>query len=523
MAENPSEDNPNSFLEPCEAELFEANVCVQANSEDGCECFDPGTFLTTFAKQIRQQFYSAMALVPVTDPDFCSVANQRVCDHFGVMQSCCCQMQTTAYRQCLFDTVLVKELPVPDDCKDICERIVTPKYQGVSSSETTTDKSALLGAGIFMLALGVAFFLYYKRASPNLHPVSDFNISGSEKEGTRETDDDGKSPVVVDDDGDVEGGSEEDLNDDCSDLTDMFGPKWADDSNTIYSDCTDQPPTLSDDCSDLTDIFGPEWADDSNTIYSDCTDQSPTKRFYPNKDLEALNSGHPRLEPVDEANEDGASSQGQSPTDKSSRNHPCRHHNKSQIRPSSKQKNGKLNKSEREMEGHSSPGNRGRLENHRSNTEPRLDAGPHSGTSKSRKIEDVIKERNHFSKILKELEMAQLSLEAQMESCRQEIQALSLDHHNATTATRLTAIINTMAAISMRVSQMEKARGYGGGRLEAATKEIKLIQKKSRENARKQEAIRDRNFHRHSDSDSISVDSSSTGSKEGERRPRRFV
>jgi hypothetical protein len=493
MAENPGEDNPDSFLEPCEAELFEANACVQANSEDGCDCFDPGTFVTTFAKQIRQQFYSAMAFVPVTDPEFCTVANQRVCDHFGIMQSCCCQMQTTAYRQCLFDTILVKELPVPDGCKDICERVVTPRNRGISSPETTTDKTALpisLGAGIFMLALGVAFFLYYKKASPDKHPVSNFNIPGKDKQGTRETDDDEKSPGVVDDDSDVEGGSEDDLSDDCSEVTDLFGSKWEDDSNTVFSDCTDQPPT---------------------------------KHFYLNKDLEALNSGHPRLEPVNEACEDGASSQGQSTTDKSTTKHPCRHHSESQIRSSSKQRNDKLTKSEREIEGHSLPGNRGRLENHTSKSESRLDAGPHSTTSKSQKIEDVINERNHFSKILKELETAQLSLEARMELCRQEIQALSLDHDNATAATRLNAVINTKATISMRVSQMDSARGYCEGRLEAATKEIELIQKTSRTNVRKQEAMRDRNFYRHSDSDFISVDSSDTGSKGGERRPRRFV
>jgi hypothetical protein len=82
-----------SFLTPtmaCEATLLWANACVQADAIGSCgPCFDADdSFMKNFPSEVEAQFLSTIAILPPSDPDFCDLANKRVCNYYEKEQVC---------------------------------------------------------------------------------------------------------------------------------------------------------------------------------------------------------------------------------------------------------------------------------------------------------------------------------------------------------------------------------------------------------------------------------------------------
>jgi hypothetical protein len=74
-----------------------------------------------------------------------------------MFQNCCCEEQTSVYRKCLFDYVLVHELPLSEPCEEICDKKV------VVEEESKEDGISVFLSGflvaIVLFAAGVGFFL----------------------------------------------------------------------------------------------------------------------------------------------------------------------------------------------------------------------------------------------------------------------------------------------------------------------------------------------------------------------------
>lgn len=177
---------PTMVETECQFELEQSVVCVQTNP-DLCGCFmDTSNLAESFPKEIRRQFYSAQAWLPPTDQYFCEVANQRVCQHYDVVQACCCNEFTTLYRECFINKYLVLELPIAGPCTAGCDSMnsyggavndvpsqdnifaPTVMTQGQGSDEGRNGKTTaitlgiLLGALLFTAVAG-GFFMLYRR------------------------------------------------------------------------------------------------------------------------------------------------------------------------------------------------------------------------------------------------------------------------------------------------------------------------------------------------------------------------
>jgi len=151
---SPLEDKPKGEAE-CVEELNAAWACLMIDPSE-CPCFEVASFSDSFPKEIRKQFYSAQAWLPATDAYFCEVANQRVCQHYDIMQSCCCTESTAIYRECYINKVLVWELPIPKPCEASCDdetlaAVVTTPSTTEYTAENVTEKDS--NAAITVLAV----------------------------------------------------------------------------------------------------------------------------------------------------------------------------------------------------------------------------------------------------------------------------------------------------------------------------------------------------------------------------------
>jgi hypothetical protein len=104
----------------------------------------------------------AMAYALPADPKFCGEANQKVCDYYISNQSCCCQEETAAYRQCLFNEVLVPSVGlISTQCFDTCSQ-----KGGGSSSGGGPGTGVIVGVIVALLILvGIcgATYIYLRR------------------------------------------------------------------------------------------------------------------------------------------------------------------------------------------------------------------------------------------------------------------------------------------------------------------------------------------------------------------------
>mmetsp|Transcript_4270 Transcript_4270/g.10678 ORF Transcript_4270/g.10678 Transcript_4270/m.10678 type:complete len:598 (+) Transcript_4270:221-2014(+) len=163
----------------CIQEMNVVSSCMEASIDD-CGCFYEGivAFRQEFPREIRKQFYSAQAWLPSTDLYFCEVANQRVCRNYQTVQSCCCTEQTTAYKDCFINNVLIYELPIPSGCYSTCESTVElrPDVAGgptvveeINYDNDTNQNSTIITAvlasvlGVFVVVGTILFIRYCQR------------------------------------------------------------------------------------------------------------------------------------------------------------------------------------------------------------------------------------------------------------------------------------------------------------------------------------------------------------------------
>jgi hypothetical protein len=161
----------------CTQEMNTAVTCLQQNIDE-CGCFVNGvvSFRDDFPRDIRKQFYSAQAWLPSTDLFFCEVANQRVCRNYETVQSCCCTEQTTSYKDCFINNVLIYELPIPSGCYSTCESTVELRpdvagggavevvYTNDSNKNSTILVVVLAGVlGIVLIVGALIGFRYQKK------------------------------------------------------------------------------------------------------------------------------------------------------------------------------------------------------------------------------------------------------------------------------------------------------------------------------------------------------------------------
>lgn len=194
----------------CIQEMNMASSCMEANIDD-CGCFYEGivAFRQEFPKEIRKQFYSAQAWLPSTDLYFCEVANQRVCRNYQTVQSCCCIAQTTAYKDCFINNVLIYELPIPSGCLSTCESTVELRpdvtggetvikeiYYDNDTNQNSTIITAVLASvlGLFVVVgtiLGIRYCQKKKRKNEIKNGVGDATksptLDSSSQEGSSST------------------------------------------------------------------------------------------------------------------------------------------------------------------------------------------------------------------------------------------------------------------------------------------------------------------------------------------------
>jgi hypothetical protein len=143
----------------CVLELSAAAECVAIDTGATCaECFDPSTFQETFPDDVRTNLYSALAFVAELDPQFCAVANDRVCEAYTTNQSCCCPTETEVYRKCLFNDIMLNQFPFAS-CTDNC---------GESTSATVAKGGGMglvviIAVSVAAILLGCMGFFFYRR------------------------------------------------------------------------------------------------------------------------------------------------------------------------------------------------------------------------------------------------------------------------------------------------------------------------------------------------------------------------
>ena len=166
--------------QPCEEELQEANLCVLSNPDICASCFGEDlatSFATTFSTDVRQRIFSAVAFVEETDPLFCSVAQERVCDNYQQSQSCCCTTETSKYRQCLFNKVITEQFNKPD-CKDNCNG-------GGGGKGGGSMITMILIAVVAILATGIGYVVYRKRRMRQTKGGGNTECDASDGEGNK--------------------------------------------------------------------------------------------------------------------------------------------------------------------------------------------------------------------------------------------------------------------------------------------------------------------------------------------------
>jgi hypothetical protein len=157
----------------CPEEKAEANLCIQMTPPETCsKCYDDtSSFGETYAIDLRSQFLETQGYVTDTDPKFCSIANDRMCNYFTTNNGCCCVEIVQTYRKCLFDNVLIPSVPRVQAgsvaCIDRCDYFTHNVAGAAAATEEGGDDGGSLGViigaavGGVVVLLAVVFGVYY--------------------------------------------------------------------------------------------------------------------------------------------------------------------------------------------------------------------------------------------------------------------------------------------------------------------------------------------------------------------------
>jgi hypothetical protein len=147
----------------CVLELSAAAECVAIDAGATCaECFNPTSFQEEFPQAVRTHLYSALAFVSELDPQFCSVANDRVCEAYIVDQSCCCPTETEVYRKCLFNDIMLNQFSIAS-CTDSCGE----SKSGSGAKGGGIGLVVIIAVSVVAILLGccIGFFFYRRKRS----------------------------------------------------------------------------------------------------------------------------------------------------------------------------------------------------------------------------------------------------------------------------------------------------------------------------------------------------------------------
>ena len=166
--------------DPCEDFVRAAFVCIQVTNPTECGCFapDPTAFMSTFPADTQSAFMSSMAFTDPSNPQFCDVANEKVCQNYEANHSCCCTFETEEARKCLVSQVYSNQLPMPlmAPCSGEC---------AVSSEGGGDDNMMIIigaAAGGAVLLLCVVFYMWWRRRRAASNDASASGKDGNEKD-----------------------------------------------------------------------------------------------------------------------------------------------------------------------------------------------------------------------------------------------------------------------------------------------------------------------------------------------------
>ena len=129
---------------------------------------------------------TTQGFVADTDPNFCEIANQRMCTNFWEKESCCCVNEVQAYRKCVFDKIIVPSLPRlqagAEECTDTCDYNFLVQTEEEPTGEGVIIGAALGGAVVFIACIVIyCFCLRRKNANSDNQggPANDIEKGGS--------------------------------------------------------------------------------------------------------------------------------------------------------------------------------------------------------------------------------------------------------------------------------------------------------------------------------------------------------
>ena len=93
----------DTFSGPCEAQLQAAEACITADPIT-CSCFSR-PFAENLRNDVGESYKSTLAFDVPNSPEFCSSVNNNVCNYMST-KSCCCNEETTALADCLYQNEL---------------------------------------------------------------------------------------------------------------------------------------------------------------------------------------------------------------------------------------------------------------------------------------------------------------------------------------------------------------------------------------------------------------------------------
>ncbi|KAL3915366.1 MAG: hypothetical protein SGILL_005693 [Bacillariaceae sp.] len=105
----------------CDAFKAATVQCVAMDMTGECQaCIDIETLAVDFPSSLKSLFASTQAFAIPGTPQYCSVAQDRVCGEISTNYSCCCDEQIAEWQNCLVEQVFSKDLSLAQPCTSNC-------------------------------------------------------------------------------------------------------------------------------------------------------------------------------------------------------------------------------------------------------------------------------------------------------------------------------------------------------------------------------------------------------------------
>jgi hypothetical protein len=467
---------------PCAELLRLANICVQVDPQACLSCFDPVTFQASLPQKTSLEFYKAMADAAPSDPTFCDAANEKVCEYYTSSQFCCCQEETTAYRQCLFNEVLVPSVGlISSQCSDTC---LQEKGGGDSSGDSDGGAGVIVGVIVALLILvGIFGSIYTLRNRDRDVP-------------TRTTDEKKKSFITS--------------------FRFKMCNKRRESENTVDEEAP--PPSSS------SDHHSSSSSSDSSSSISSATfrakDVKPANANIHSSDECAVRSRDFRPKQISSQNEDalniakrqqGSQRSGPSNISADSLDEPQPPQPKSSEEPrttssdreisgssssSAKQtsKSDVLKEKRKAIESWNAENKKCRSQNTDESylSDEESKSGGHCSTGRkgqtsARTSDAIVQDRKKMMKMVAKLEFTKKKLESQLHEFEAQARALKLQNNSS--STKLNELVKDRAETTLRLSQLEEAKAHYEKRVRNAAADADALRKTHARDAKRIEEL----------------------------------